>query len=119
MERPGKVDAKGTAKFDASDLTDTKMSGPRLTGSPLAYVPANANVIVIELSIFAGYAGLIAANGGLAPNPDSIFAKKYGFQLKISLSEEESWNAAPIEAERWRPRRRRRMCWRFMGGSFR
>ncbi len=37
------------------------------------------------------YGGLIVANGGLAPNPDSFFAKEYGFQVKLSVSEEETW----------------------------
>ena len=57
---------------------------------PAAYVPKN-NVVEVDISEYAGYAGLIAANGGLAPNPDSFFAKQYGFQVKISISEEETW----------------------------
>ncbi|OGV70271.1 MAG: hypothetical protein A3K19_24055 [Lentisphaerae bacterium RIFOXYB12_FULL_65_16] len=48
-------------------------------------------VVEIELSEYAGYAGLIAANGGLEPTEDSVFFKKHGFKLKIALSEEESW----------------------------
>ena len=36
-------------------------------------------------SEYAGYAGLIAANGGLAPNPSSVFAK-HGFQVKLTIS---------------------------------
>ena len=50
------------------------------------------DVITIDLSEYAGYAGLIVANGGLAPNPESFFAREYGFQLQITLSEEESWS---------------------------
>jgi NitT/TauT family transport system substrate-binding protein len=57
---------------------------------PAAYVPKN-NVLEIDISEYAGYGGLIVANGGLVPNPDSIFAKQYGFQVKISVSEEETW----------------------------
>lgn len=57
---------------------------------PAAYVPKN-NVVEIDISEYAGYGGLIVANGGLAPNPDSFFAKQYGFQVKISVSEEETW----------------------------
>src|SRR5215831_11443606 len=55
-----------------------------------AYVPKN-NIVEIDLSEYAGYGGLIVANGGLAPNPDSFFAKQYGFQVKLSVSEEETW----------------------------
>lgn len=79
------------AKVDPADLAETKTSVPRLA-APIAYTP-KGNVIDIELSQYAGYAGLIAANNGLDPTPDSPFAKKYNFQLHIKLSEEESWNA--------------------------
>ncbi|MEI6233877.1 MAG: phosphate ABC transporter substrate-binding/OmpA family protein [Planctomycetota bacterium] len=48
------------------------------------------NTVDMELSEYAGYAGVIAANHGLAANEDSIFFKKYGFKLNIALSEEES-----------------------------
>ncbi|WP_119302059.1 phosphate ABC transporter substrate-binding/OmpA family protein [Dongia deserti] len=57
---------------------------------PAAYVPKN-DVVEIDISEYAGYSGLIVANGGLEPNPDSFFAKQYGFQVKISISEEETW----------------------------
>ena len=56
-----------------------------------AYVP-QAGIVEIDLSEYAGYAGLVVANGGLAPNPDSFFAKHYGFQVRLTLSEEESWS---------------------------
>lgn len=49
------------------------------------------NTVVINLSEYAGYAGLIVANGGLEPNDDSWFTKNAGFRLKITLSEEDSW----------------------------
>jgi NitT/TauT family transport system substrate-binding protein len=39
------------------------------------------NVLQIDISEYAGYGGLIVANGGLEPNPDSFFAKEYGFQV--------------------------------------
>ena len=55
-----------------------------------AFVPKD-NVVLIDISEYAGYGGLIVANGGLDPNPDSFFAKNYGFQVKLSVSEEETW----------------------------
>ena len=58
--------------------------------SPRPYTPQD-NTIAINLSEYAGYAGLIAANGGLEPNDASWFAKNGGFKLKITLSEEDSW----------------------------
>ncbi|MDB6076648.1 MAG: hypothetical protein JWO82_395 [Akkermansiaceae bacterium] len=58
--------------------------------SPRTYVPQD-DTIVLNLSEYAGYAGLIAANGGLDPNPDSWFTRNGGFKLKITLSEQDSW----------------------------
>ena len=51
-----------------------------------AYTPKDG-VLQIDISEYAGYGGLIVANGGLEPNPDSFFAKEYGFKVKISMSE--------------------------------
>lgn len=50
------------------------------------------NTVVLNLSEYAGYAGLILANKGLEPNEESWFTKKGGFKLKITLSEEDSWD---------------------------
>jgi NitT/TauT family transport system substrate-binding protein len=46
----------------------------------------------MELSEYAGYAGLIYANGGLEPTEDSYFYKTHGFKLRIKLSESENWS---------------------------
>ena len=66
-----------------------------VTGTPTleavnTYVPKD-NILRIDISEYAGYGGLIVANGGLAPNPESIFAKEYGFQVQITMSESETW----------------------------
>jgi len=67
-----------------------------VTGTPVLeaaapYAPKD-KIIEIDLSEYAGYGGLIVANGGLAPNPDSFFAKEYGFQVKLTVSESETWS---------------------------
>lgn len=72
-------------------LAETQMAVPSL-GVAGAYAP-QGDTVDIELSEYAGYAGMIVANGGLEPNPNSTFAKKHGFKLRIKLSEEESWPA--------------------------
>ncbi len=41
----------------------------------------------------AGYAGLIAANGGLEPGAASLFTKYCGCKVRLTVSEEESWSA--------------------------
>jgi len=53
---------------------------------------AQNGIVEVDISEYAGYAGLVVANGGLDPNPDSFFAKNYGFQVRLTLSEEESWS---------------------------
>src|SRR5688500_12400638 len=75
----------------AVELVETQTEAPTLA-PPGTYQPKD-NIVDIELSEYAGYAGLIAANGGLEPNDNSVFAKKHGFKLRIKLSEEESWSA--------------------------
>jgi NitT/TauT family transport system substrate-binding protein len=55
------------------------------------YTPKDG-VLQIDISEYAGYGGLVVANGGLAPSPDSFFAKQYGFQVKVSMSESETWS---------------------------
>jgi len=46
----------------AAELSETKTAVPRLPAA-VAYQPAD-NTIVVELSEYAGYGGLIVANGG-------------------------------------------------------
>jgi NitT/TauT family transport system substrate-binding protein len=57
-----------------------------------AFVPKD-KTIRIDISEYAGYGGLIVANGGLEPNDNSIFAKEYGFKVHITVSEDETWSA--------------------------
>ena len=67
-----------------------------VTGTPTleaaaAYTPKDG-ILQIDISDYAGYGGLIVANGGLEPNPESVFAKEHGFRVKISKSEAETWS---------------------------
>src|SRR5687768_13840526 len=84
-----------TAQPDTSpppeQLADLMTEVPKLD-PPGTYQP-KGDVVEIELSEYAGYAGLIAANGGLEPNENSLFYKDHGFKVKLTLSEEESWSA--------------------------
>src|SRR5215213_6856250 len=78
-----------TSGDEKSEVVEPMTETPRLP-SAAPFVPKD-NVVAIELSEYAGYAGLIAANGGMEPNEQSFFFQKYGFKVKLSLSEEESW----------------------------
>lgn len=85
-----------SAAAGASTVDDAEFVAPLntcpLLPPPAAYVPKD-NTIDLELSEYAGYAGIIAANGGLAPSENSYFFRKHGFKVRIALSEEESWPA--------------------------
>ncbi len=88
--------AAPAAAAPASAIDDAEFIAP-LTACPVlpppaAYVPKD-NVVDLELSEYAGYAGLIVANGGLEPSDTSYFFRKHGFKVRIKLSEEESWPA--------------------------
>ncbi len=94
----------GTANHQES----APRSGPSVAGNPIrelieplsaiprleaaaTYTPTN-NVIEVDISEYAGYAGLVVANGGLEPNPESIFTKQFGISVKLALSEGENWS---------------------------
>ena len=60
--------------------------------SPPAPVKFKDNIVPIEISEYAGYAGLIAANGGLEPTENSLFFKNHGFKVRLTISEDEDWS---------------------------
>jgi NitT/TauT family transport system substrate-binding protein len=72
-------------------VTPVKVEVPKL--SPPAQIQIKDNIVPIEISEYAGYAGLIAANGGLEPSESSVFFKNHGFKVKLTVSEGENWSA--------------------------
>jgi len=86
----------GASSEPAQDEGDAPQAIEPVTGTPTleaanAFTPKD-KILRIDISEYAGYGGLIVANGGLDPNPDSFFAKEYGFQVQISMSESETWS---------------------------
>ena len=84
---------------DAAAIAELKVAVPRL--APPAPYHVKDNTLDIEISEYAGYAGLIAANGGLEPNEQSLFFKDGGVKVRLTVSEDESWselNAGKIAA---------------------
>src|SRR5262249_11066244 len=80
----------GASSGKAPEVSEAKNSVPALPpGSP--YVVPDNKTIAVEISKYAGYAGLVAANGGLDPNESSIFFKSHGFQVKLAVSAGENW----------------------------
>ena len=71
-------------------VSEIQVEVPRL--SPPAPFNYKDNIVPIEISEYAGYAGLIAANGGLDPTENSVFFRNHGFKVKLTVSEDESWS---------------------------
>jgi NitT/TauT family transport system substrate-binding protein len=89
--RPAKEDGIARPEGDAPSPIEPVTGTPTLEAAN-TFVPKD-NVLRIDISEYAGYGGLIVANGGLEPNADSFFAKEYGFKVAISMSEGETWSA--------------------------
>src|SRR6187549_2091690 len=60
---PGKARVDTSATVQAAELVETQTEVPKLAPAG-AYQPKD-NTVEIELSEYAGYSGLIVANGGL------------------------------------------------------
>ena len=74
----------------APEVQEVKVEVPKL--SPPGAFQFKDNIVPIEISEYAGYAGLIAANGGLDPTESSLFFKNHGFKVKLTISEDETWS---------------------------
>ena len=85
----GSGGSRGGDAGQAPAVVDFKSEVPRL--APAAPFTLKDNIVPIEISEYAGYAGLIAANGGLEPTENSVFFKNGGFKVKLTISEDESW----------------------------
>jgi NitT/TauT family transport system substrate-binding protein len=74
----------------STEVAELQVEVPRL--SPPAPFVLKDNIVPIEISEYAGYAGLIAANGGLDPTENSYFFKNHGFKVRLTISEDEDWS---------------------------
>lgn len=89
---PGLFSGKTEEKAPTAEVSEVATEVPTL--APAAAFELKADSIVpIEISEYAGYAGLIAANGGLDASPGSLLTKYCGCKVKLTVSEEESWSA--------------------------
>jgi NitT/TauT family transport system substrate-binding protein len=84
--------ASQTAESSEADpeVQEAKVDVPKL--SPPAAFQYRDNTVPIEISEYAGYAGLIAANGGFEPTENSLFFKNHGFKVRLTVSEDETWS---------------------------
>lgn len=94
---PATASPAGPAAASAAVKKDPVKGMAATLEEPATIMPAATyvykdNTVAIELSEYAGYAGIIYANGGLEPTEDSYFFKHFGFKLKITLSEADNWS---------------------------
>jgi NitT/TauT family transport system substrate-binding protein len=80
----------GDTSSTSAEVAEVKAEVPKL--SPPAAVQFKDNIVPIEISEYAGYAGLIAANGGLEPTENSVFFKNHGFKVRLTVKEDENWS---------------------------
>src|SRR3954469_9153619 len=87
---PGKPSAAAGTPSGTPEVVDVKVDVPKLSApAPFQF---KDNVVPIEISEYAGYGGLIAANGGLDPTENSYFFKNFGFKVKLTVKEDENWS---------------------------
>ncbi len=99
MIRGGEVRIPGlpSTSSEPAEVSEAQLEVPTLEPAGAYQLKADS-VVLIEISEYAGYAGLIAANGGLEPSPGSLFTKYCGCKVRLALSEAESWS--PLNAGR-------------------
>ncbi|MEO8637048.1 MAG: OmpA family protein [Gemmatimonadales bacterium] len=81
-----------SSSSDVAEVSEAQVTVPVLAPAGTFQLKTDS-VVPIEISEYAGYAGLIVANGGLEPGPNSLFTKYCGCRVKLTVSEEESWSA--------------------------
>lgn len=90
-DTPAAGDPKTPGGAEApAEVAEVKVEVPRL--APPGPYEIKDNTIDLEISEYAGYSGLIVANGGLASSENSLFFKNHGFKVRLSVSEDESWS---------------------------
>ncbi len=80
-----------TSAGKTPDVAEARTSVKALAPAAAYALPEN-KTIAVEISKYAGYAGLVAANGGLNPSENSVFFRDHGFKVKLTVSEGENWD---------------------------
>ncbi len=77
-------DTKGVTTVNEYKYVPGEKLPPVKGVSAYKWDPAQ-KVVNFPINVWIGWLPIVAANGGFAPNPDSIFAKKYGFKVNLKL----------------------------------
>lgn len=85
-EKPGDVANKLLAGDKAVSLVDGSAIPP-VSGVSDYDKPMKDGKFIVQfpINVWPGWAPIIVANNGLEPNDGSVFFKKYGFYVKISI----------------------------------
>jgi NitT/TauT family transport system substrate-binding protein len=80
------VDIPLLAGTNAATLVE-RSSIPAVSGiSDYAKATKNGKIVVeFPINVWPGWAPIIVANAGMEPNDQSVFAKKYGFYVRLSV----------------------------------
>jgi NitT/TauT family transport system substrate-binding protein len=78
------MDPKGITTFEKYDYVPASRL-PEVKGtSGYAWDESN-KVVTFPINVWIGWLPIVAANGGFAPNENSVFFKKYGFKVELKL----------------------------------
>jgi NitT/TauT family transport system substrate-binding protein len=75
--------AEGTVSKEDFGGAAAPGAAPAPAGGPISGGARLNRPIKVAIVLWGGYAGGIMANGGLAPNSDSVFARDFGFQVEM------------------------------------
>jgi len=91
----GESESIETEAADASGVTTVKEYKyiprdklPEVKGVSQYRWDDKEKILRFSYNVWAGWLPVIAANHGTKPNPDSVFAKKYGFRLEMVLMDD-------------------------------
>src|SRR5437773_9438988 len=92
---PGSAEAPQSEAPDATGVTTVKEYKyvpadrlPPVKGVSQYKWNANEKVLRFSYNVWAGWLPVIAANHGTKPNAESVFSKKYGFNVEIVLMDD-------------------------------
>lgn len=88
----GAAEGSGPEAFDPKGITTVSEYKyvPQERLPPVKGVSAyrwdpKEKIVRFPINVWIGWLPIVAANGGFAPNPESVFAKKYGFKVDLKL----------------------------------
>ncbi len=89
-DAPAAAPADVTSKLLAGDKAVSLVDGsaiPAVAGVSDYDKPMKDGKLIVQfpINVWPGWAPIIAANKGMEPNDDSVFFRKYGFYLKLSI----------------------------------